>query len=64
MYVTGMWIAERSREMVHDVCMSLPLCNLSQNTEPESWALALLPGSTGKQMTGVCGRLITPGWIF
>lgn len=24
----------------------------------------LLPGSAGRQMTGVCGRLITPGWVF
>lgn len=25
---------------------------------------SLLPGSAGRQMTGVCGRLITPGWVF
>lgn len=23
-----------------------------------------LPGSAGRQMTRVCGRLITPGWVF
>ncbi|KAF3857414.1 hypothetical protein F7725_009273 [Dissostichus mawsoni] len=25
---------------------------------------SLLPGSAGRQMTRVCGRLITPGWVF
>lgn len=24
----------------------------------------VLPGSSRRQMTGVCGRLITPGWVF
>ncbi len=25
---------------------------------------SILPGSAGRQMTRVCGRLITPGWVF
>lgn len=29
-----------------------------------SFLCSLLPGSAGRQMTRVCGRLITPGWVF
>lgn len=29
-----------------------------------SFPCSLLPGSARRQMTRVCGRLITPGWAF